>query len=221
MKQNNPNQGETGALMRDAMNNIKKAKLLLVDDDSVVLATFGAGLKDAGYDVLLADNSKKGFQLAVDSPPPDLAILDMLMPEVSGIEMAQGLKQIGIASIFLSAYGDETNVKRAVEEGALGYLVKPIEVEKAIPAIEAALKRAQDICELRKNEKRLDSALETGKIVDVVVGILMERHKLGREDAFDILRKESQSQRRKVKDVANELLNAWNVVNMTGRGINS
>ncbi|MEW8626894.1 MAG: response regulator [Candidatus Thiodiazotropha sp.] len=191
----------------------QKSRLLLVDDDSLVLATFGTGLKQAGYDVVLADNSKEGFRHAVATPPPDLAILDIYMPKVSGIEMAQGLKELGIPSMFFSAYGDDENVQKAIQDGALGYLVKPIKIENAIPAIETALKRAQDIKELTSKEQRLGNALETSRIVDVVIGILMERHKLGREDAFDILRKRSQSERRKVKDVARDVLTAWEAVN--------
>ena len=119
-----------------------KARLLLVDDDGIVLATFGRGLKDAGYAVSIADNGEEGLRIASKEPPVDLAILDMRMPGLSGIETAHGLKQLGIPSIFLSAYDDEACVKQAVAGGALGYLVKPVDVEKAIPTIEAALKRA-------------------------------------------------------------------------------
>ena len=191
----------------------ERGRLLLVDDDTVVLATFGAGLKDAGYSVFRADNCKEGLRYAVQSPPPDLAILDIMMPDVSGLEMAQGLRQLGIASMFLSAYGDENKVSQAVEGGALGYLLKPINVERAIPSIEAALRRARDIRELTDKQARLDSAIETSKIVDVVIGMLMERYRLSHADAFEILRKKSQNERRKVKDIAAEVLDAWNVVN--------
>ncbi|MEW8498238.1 MAG: response regulator, partial [Candidatus Thiodiazotropha taylori] len=179
-----------------------KARLLLVDDDRLVLSTFGEGLNQAGYDVLLADNNKDGYRLAVLDSPPDLAILDINMPNITGIEMANGLKELGIPSIILSAFGDEDTVQKAVDEGVLGFLVKPISVENAIPTIEAALKRSKDISLLLSEELRLSSALETSKVVDVVVGMLMERYRLGKQDAFDILRKKSQTERRKVKDLA-------------------
>ncbi|MCG8057452.1 MAG: response regulator [Candidatus Thiodiazotropha endolucinida] len=191
-----------------------KARLLLVDDDRLVLSTFGEGLNQAGYDVLLADNNKDGYRLAVLDSPPDLAILDINMPNITGIEMANGLKELGIPSIILSAFGDEDTVQKAVDEGVLGFLVKPISVENAIPTIEAALKRSKDISLLLSEELRLSSALETSKVVDVVVGMLMERYRLGKQDAFDILRKKSQTERRKVKDLALEVLNAWDTVNL-------
>lgn len=192
---------------------MKAKKLLLVDDDGLVLATFGKELRDAGYSVSLADRGDEGLRIAAQESPPDLAILDICMPGISGIETAQGLKQLGVPAVFLSAYDDEEYVKQAVEQGALGYMVKPIDVNKAIPTIEAALKRAKDLSYYEETEKRLTGAIETGSIVNVVVGMLMERHKLGRDDAFELLRAKARSEQRKVKSVADEALNAWETFN--------
>lgn len=192
---------------------MKAKKLLLVDDDGLVLATFGKELRDAGYSVSLADRGDEGLRIAAQESPPDLAILDICMPGISGIETAQGLKQLGVPAVFLSAYDDEEYVKQAVDQGALGYMVKPIDVNKAIPTIEAALKRAKDLSYYEETEKRLTGAIETGSIVNVVVGMLMERHKLGRDDAFELLRAKARSEQRKVKSVADEALNAWETFN--------
>ena len=188
-------------------------KLLLVDDDGLVLATFGKELRDAGYSVSLADRGDEGLRIASQDPQPDLAILDIRMPGMSGIDTAQGLKQLGVPSVFLSAYDDEEYVQQAVANGALGYMVKPIDVNKAIPTIESALQRARDISKYAETEKRLNGALETGSVVNVVIGMLMERHKLGRQDAFELLRNKARSEQRKVKEVAEEVLNAWETFN--------
>ena len=196
------------------MDSEKQQTLLLIDDDSLVLATFAKGLKDHGYEVLLAGDGRKGLQLAASDPPPDLAIIDMRMPEMSGIETARRLKQLGVPAMFFSAYDDEESVEQAVAEGAMGYLLKPIDVEKAVPTIKAALKRAQDLRESREAEKRLGGALETSNVVNVVVGMLMERHRMGRQEAFDLLRNRARSERRKVKDVAEELLESWEHFNL-------
>ena len=192
---------------------MKVKKLLLVDDDGLILATFGKELRDAGYSVSLADRGDEGLRIAAQESPPDLAILDICMPGISGIETAQGLKQLGVPAVFLSAYDDEEYVKQAVANGALGYMVKPIDVNKAIPTIEAALKRAKDLSYYEETEKRLTGALETGSIVNVVIGMLMERHKLGRDDAFELLRSKARSEQRKVKNVAEEALKAWETFN--------
>lgn len=192
---------------------MKVKKLLLVDDDGLILATFGKELRDAGYIVSLADRGDEGLRIAAQEPSPDLAILDISMPGISGIETALGLKQLGVPAVFLSAYDDEEYVKQAVANGAFGYMVKPIDVNKAIPTIEAALKRARDLADYAETEKRLNGALETGSIVNVVIGMLMERHKLGRQDAFELLRSKARSEQRKVKEVAEEALNAWETFN--------
>ncbi len=188
---------------------MKTKKILLVDDDGLVLATFGKGLKDNGYRVSMVDSGEQAIRLVRNESSFDLAILDMRMPGLSGIETAKVLARFNVPVIFLSAYDDEADVKQAVTEGALAYLVKPIDVEKAVPTIEMALQRAAEIRVLRDTEIRLDSALETGNLVNVVVGILMERHRLNKSAAFELLRKKARSEQRKVRDVADEMLNAW------------
>ena len=187
---------------------MKHKELLLVDDDELVLATFGTGLKDAGYKVKLAASGAEALAV-VSGHAPDLAIVDKQMPEMSGFELARRFADIGIPFIFLSAHSGRDYVEEAAEIGTLGYLVKPIDIDKAIPTIETALRRAKDFAALRQSGSRLEQALETGSIVNVVVGITMERYRLEQHEAFDLLRSKARSQRRKVRDVANESLDAW------------
>ncbi|MDJ0834262.1 MAG: response regulator [Gammaproteobacteria bacterium] len=191
---------------------IDSTKLLLVDDDGLVLSTMGKGLEQAGYQVALANNGKQALELA-EEDEPDLVILDVRMPEMSGFEAAQALKKMGIPAIFLSAYNDDEYVKQALAEDAMGYLVKPIDVDKAIPMIEAALERARDLSQLREETQRLDNALQTGNQVNVAVGIMMERNKLDRQSAYELIRGKARSEQRKVKEVAIEILEAWNKIN--------
>ena len=187
---------------------MKQKQLLLVDDDELVLATFGKGLRDAGYDMRLAGSGEEALGM-VDERAPDLAIVDKRMPEMSGFELGRRFAALGIPFIFLSAYSERGYVEEAAEIGTLGYLVKPIDIDKAIPTIEAALRRAMDFAALRQSGSRLERALETGNIVNVVVGIIMERYRLEQHEAFEMLRNKARSQRRKVRDVANESLDAW------------
>ncbi len=196
-----------------ASEMINTKKILLVDDDGLVLSTFGKGLKDNGYAVVMADNGQAAVDIAWQDEAIDLAILDMRMPGLSGAETAKLLAPLGVPVVFLSAYGEEESVKQAIAEGALAYMVKPIDVEKAIPTIEAALQSAADIKALNEAEKRLQGALETGNQVNVVVGILMEQHKINRQDAFELVRKKARAEQRKVKDVADEMLMAWHKLN--------
>lgn len=191
---------------------MKSARLLLADDDGVSLATFGKGLEEEGYQVRVAHSGEEALQLASEEAP-DLAILDMRMPGLSGVETARELGKLDVSVIFISAYDDEEYVQGAVREGALGYLLKPLGVSEAIPTIESALERAGELDGLKATESRLNNALDTGNIVNVVVGMLMERHRIEKSDAFDMLRRQARSEQRKVRDVAEEIMAAWATIN--------
>lgn len=187
-------------------------KLLLVDDDALVLATFGRGLRDAGYAVLVAATGEEALEI-VAGDRPDLAILDIRMPGLSGIDLSRHLHQLGVPVVHLSAYDDQETLQAALEQGALGYLVKPIDVAKAIPTLETALTRAGDLQQLQATEGRLSRALDTANIVNFAVGIISERHRINRQSAFDLMRDQARAERRKVKEIAHEILDATDYIN--------
>jgi response regulator NasT len=113
--------------------------LLIADDDRLVLATLGRGLRAAGYSTREAASGEEALRLAAECAP-DLALLDVRMPGVSGLEVARRLAAEGrVPFLFLSAYGDEEIVEQAAEHGALGYLVKPLDVAQVVPALEGLL----------------------------------------------------------------------------------
>lgn len=183
-------------------------RILLVDDDRLILATLGKSLRDAGYEVVIADSGTAGLAQAA-STSFDLAVLDMRMPGLSGIETAQALKERhGLPAIFLTAYGEPERVQQAVDAGALGYVVKPVEAAQLIPAIEAALARARDLAALQANQTQLETALAGGRKTSMAVGILMERQHLSEAAAFEHLRSVARQHRRKLEEHAGELVEA-------------
>ncbi len=190
-------------------------KLLLVDDDALVLATFGRGLRDAGYEVLVAATGEEAL-LMVTQDCPDLAILDIRMPGISGIELSKQFNQLKIPVVHLSAYDDPETLQSALKQGALGYLVKPIDVAKAVPTIETALIRAAELWKLQESEGRLHQALDTANVVNFAVGIISERHRIDRRSVFDLMRNQARSERRKVKEIAREILDASDCINRFG-----
>lgn len=162
-------------------------KILVVDDDLAVLTTIGMGLRKAGYRVLQVDSGQLALSVCKHEKP-DLAILDMVMPGIHGLELAQLLKtHTSTPFIFLSAHGDEALVKAAIAAGALGYLVKPMEISHIVPAIEEALKRSDESLHLRPGNANLDEAAFASTI-DRAVNCIMERHHLPRAEAFELLR---------------------------------
>ena len=180
--------------------------ILVVDDDRLVLAALAEGLRTAGYRVTSVASGEDALGI---TDTPDLALLDVRMPGMSGIELGRKLReQGGVPFLFLSAYGDQEIVKQAAEEGALGYLVKPLDIQQIVPSIEAALARGSDIKKLRESEAQLSTALTGSREISMAVGLLMMRDRLDREQAFELLRSHARSQRRAVSEVATELLNS-------------
>lgn len=183
-------------------------KLLVVDDDRLILATTSAGLRSAGYDVVEARSVDDALAV-LDQFDPDLALLDIRMGKVGGFELARKLRSGGLTPfMFVSAYGDDVTVNEATELGAVGFLVKPIDIAQLVPGIEAALARAADLARLRTTGRQLEQALDQSRGVSIAIGVLMERHRLTRDEAFARLRDTARAQRRKMSDMAEMVVGA-------------
>lgn len=183
-----------------------QALILLVDDDRLILHTLSAGLRDAGYRTLLADSGEAAVEIAKHQAI-DLAIIDARMLGMSGTQLAAYFRDGGkVPFIFLSAYDDVKIVRGAVSSGALGYLVKPLDVAQIVPSIEAALMRAKDISGLRSTTAQLTAAVAQGRQISVATGLLMERHGLDKEQAFNALRTAARSKRRNLDQLADEVI---------------
>jgi len=197
---------------------MSKARVLVADDDRLVLATLASGLRDFGYIVFEASDGEEAICRCKELQP-DIAILDIRMPGMDGIETARRLQGLtDTPFLMLSAYGDEDLVEKATVLGALGYLIKPIDIEQIVPAIETALKRAAQIKKLQDSEFRLVSTLESDQTISTAVGVVMERHHLSRADAFEKLRNHARSQRRKLTEISDELVKAVETVNIISPG---
>ncbi len=195
------------------MNETHRRRLLLVDDDRLILATLAQGLRLAGYDIETADSGGAALE-RVAAATFDLAVMDIRMPGMSGVETARRFVEVGgPPCLFLSAYSDIEQVREAVNEGALGYVVKPVEVSHLIPALETALARARDIAALSRAREQLERALAGGRHTSIAIGILMERRRLAEASAFAALRDAARAERRKVDDHAGELVAALERLN--------
>lgn len=186
-------------------------KVLVADDDQDDLNAICSGLKEAGFEILKAADGLKAESLAQEHRP-DLTILDLRMPLKDGFEVAAALREADLPFISLTAYGDEEMVQRATDAGALAYLVKPLDVDQLIPAVQSALCRAEEMRQLKESMEQMDKALSQGREISMVVGVLMERCNLSAIQAFDALRDEARSQRRKIADIAREYLAAAETV---------
>lgn len=189
-------------------------RLLLVDDDRLILATLARSLRDAGYETETANSGEAALDRAAATRFA-LAVMDMRMPGLSGVETARRLQvEHGVPALFLSAYGDRESVHEAVAGGTLGYLVKPVNASQLIPAIEAALARARDLAALVEIKTQLDRALTGGRNINIAIGILMERRRLSVAAAFEALRATARAERRRLEERASDLVSTLERLNL-------
>jgi response regulator NasT len=182
-------------------------RILIAEDESLIRLDLRQLLESAGFDVCAeARDGEEAVQLA-RSQQPDLAVLDVKMPRLDGIEAARRiLDERPIPIVMLTAYAEQELVSRAIEAGVFGYLVKPFRETDLLPAIETARARHEELTELRAQTDSLAEALAARKAIERAKGLLMERDGLSEADAFARLRKASQISGRPLKVVAEALI---------------
>ncbi len=171
-------------------------KILVVDDDRLVLATLADGLTQAGYEVIDADNGDDAILLAREHRP-DLALLDIRMEGMSGFDVAAYLREYcKMPFMFLSAFTDDDTVRQVHELGAVDYLVKPLDIGQIVPAVQAVFARlkassaaATIVPAAVAPPTAAGRAHALLPVEAMAVGVLMHRYSLARDAAFDRLQR--------------------------------
>src|SRR5213593_4380080 len=182
-------------------------RILVAEDETIIRLDLRSLLEASGFEVCgEARDGEEAVALARELEP-DLAIMDVKMPRLDGIEAARRiLDERPIPIVMLTAYGQEELVSRAVEVGVFGYLVKPFREQDVLPAIQTARARAEELAALREEAESLAEALAARKAIERAKGILMAKEGLNEEEAFARLRKASQVSGRPLKVVAEALI---------------
>jgi two-component system, response regulator PdtaR len=182
-------------------------RILVAEDETIIRLDLRALLERAGLEVCgEARDGEEAVALARELTP-DVAIMDVKMPKLDGIEAARRiLDERPIPIVMLTAYGQEELVQRAAEAGVFGYLVKPFREQDLLPAIRTARARYEELAALREEAESLAEALTARKAIERAKGLLMEKEGLSEEDAFARLRKASQISGRPLRVVAEALI---------------
>src|SRR5947208_9845410 len=182
-------------------------RILVAEDETIIRLDLVEMLARAGLEVCAeARDGEEAVALAREREP-DLAIMDVKMPGLDGIEAARRmLDERPIPIVMLTAYGQDELVARAVEAGVFGYLVKPFREQDLLPAIRTARARHEELAALREQADSLAEALAARKAIERAKGLLMERESLNEQEAFARLRKASQLSGRPMRVVAEALL---------------
>jgi response regulator NasT len=188
-----------------------KGRILVVDDDRLVLATVSHGLSQAGYEVIDADNGDDAILLARQHKP-DLALLDIRMEGKSGFDVAAYLREyLHTPFMFLSAFADEDTVQQVRALGAVAYLVKPLDIGQIVPTVEAAFANLphRGTPLPKPPEAAEPAAVPTqNELVPMAVGVLMHRYSLQRGEAMRRLQKLAADEKRTLADQAERLVEA-------------
>jgi response regulator NasT len=197
-----------------------KGKILVVDDDRLVLATVTHGLAQAGYQVIDADNGDDAILLARQHRP-DLALLDIRMEGKSGFDVAAYLREYcQTPFMFLSAFSDEETVEQVKALGAVAYLVKPLDVGQILPTVEAAFatvaaRNTEAAAAVAGHEAASNGA--SADEIPIAIGIVMHRYSLPRQEARERLAKLAQSEGRSLHAQARKLVEAVELLAAPGQ----
>jgi AmiR/NasT family two-component response regulator len=183
--------------------SLRTIRILVAEDETIIRLDLVELLRRAGMEVVgEAHDGEEAISLA-RSLEPDLAIMDVKMPKLDGIEAARRImSERPIPIVMLTAYGQEELVSRAAEAGVFGYLVKPFRESDLLPAIHTARARHEELAALREEAESLAEALAARKAIERAKGLLMKKEGLSEADAFARLRKASQVSGRPLKVVA-------------------
>ena len=203
-----------------AGNPASAGRILVVDDDRLVLATVTHGLAQAGYEVIDADNGDDAILLAREHRP-ELALLDIRMEGKSGFDVAATLRDAyAIPFMFLSAFADEATLATVKSLGALAYLVKPLDVGQIVPAVEAAfaqLRRGGAVAlSIPAATRSASPQTPLDDPVPLAVGVLMHRFSLSRQSALARLQRLADEQKQALSVQADRLLAAVEELARTG-----
>ncbi len=185
-------------------------RILVAEDEPLSAMALQAQLEALGHTVIgPAHNGRDAVELA-RANPVDLAILDVRMPVLSGLDAAQELATLRdvVPVILLSGYSDPEMIEEATRAPVFHYLVKPVSMADLGPAIAVAMHRFQEWKEFRGEAAELEQKIADRKLVEQAKGLLMEARRVSEADAYKMLQKESQNRNQPMVEIARSILMA-------------
>jgi two-component system, response regulator PdtaR len=182
-------------------------RVLIAEDEAIIRLDLRETLEEEGYEVVgETGRGDEAVELA-RSLRPDLAILDIKMPGMDGLEAARAISAERLCGVLvLTAFSQRDFIEQARDAGALAYLVKPFQKSDLVPAIELAIGRFRELTALADEVRGLEEQLETRKVVDRAKGILMDRYGLTEQDSFSFIQKRAMTERTKMKVIADQVV---------------
>ena len=189
------------------MNGVVSVRVVIAEDEAIIRLDLKETLVEEGYDVV--GETGRGDQALdlIRSLKPDLAILDVKMPGMDGLEVARHVGDEKICGVLvLTAFSQREIIEQARDAGALAYLVKPYQKSDLIPAIEVAIGRFRELQALSGHVDALGEQLEARKTIDRAKGKLIDEFGMKEQDAFSFIQRTAMQDRSRMRDVAEKIL---------------
>ena len=178
-------------------------RVVIAEDEAIIRLDLKETLEEEGY--IVVGETGRG-DIAVDlvrEHRPDLAILDIKMPGMDGLEAARLITKDRICGVLvLTAFSQREVIEEARDAGALAYLVKPFQKSDLIPAIEVAIGRFREMQALNGEVEVLGEQLEARKSIDRAKGILIDQFKMTEADSYGFIQRGAMNHRTTMKAVA-------------------
>jgi len=182
-------------------------RVVIAEDEAIIRLDLKETLEEEGYNVVgETGRGDKAVDL-VRELQPDLAILDIKMPGMDGLEAARLITKDRICGVLvLTAFSQREVIEEARDAGALAYLVKPFQKSDLIPAIEVAIGRFREMQALNGEVEVLGEQLEARKSIDRAKGVLIDTHKMSEADAYGFIQLGAMNHRTTMKAVADMIV---------------
>ena len=182
-------------------------RVVIAEDEAIIRLDLRETLEEEGYEVVgEAGRGDQALKL-IRELQPDLAILDVKMPGMDGLEVARQVGDERICGVLvLTAFSQREIIEQARDAGALAFLVKPYQKSDLIPAMEMAIARFRELQALSEQNDVLEEKLESRKIIDRAKGRLIDEFAMKEQDAFAFIQQTAMTERSRMRDVAEKIL---------------
>ena len=181
-------------------------RILIAEDESIIRMGLCRILEEAGHQVVAAPDGRTAVKLARQTGP-DLAVLDIKMPGMDGLEAAQTIyRRRPLPIVLLTAYGDRELVEQAAELPIMAYLIKPVNERELLATLEVVTARFAEFQWLHRQTTGLEEQLATRKVVERAKGVLMQREGLNEEEAYLRIQRWARQERCTKREVAEVIL---------------
>jgi response regulator NasT len=182
------------------------ATVFIADDESIIRLDLKEILESAGYDVVGEAARGDDALVAIRELQPDLALLDIKMPGIDGVEVARNVKDLRTTVVLLTAFSQRDLIENARDAGVVAYLVKPFRSAELLPKLASILNRSAPAAPEPVESRQVEDKIETREIVQHAKERLMADRGIDEPDAFDLIQRTAMRSRSRMRDVAQAIL---------------